>query len=120
MPQGVDAGTQANRVRISEKVTTMHLEDGGGMVLAARQKGKDWLICTTSTCAESTGVARVRWRKDGTWTCVRERAARMDVEWSWRRAASERLRFVAFYARIWASPGASINGVIPRRGRVSR
>jgi len=73
VPQGVDAGTQANRVRITEKVTTMHLEDGGGMVLAARQKGKDWLICTTSTCAESTGVARVRWHKDGTWTCVRER-----------------------------------------------
>ena len=71
MPQGVDAGIQANRVRISDKVTTMHLEDGGGMVLAARQKGKDWLICTTSTCAESTGVARVRWHKDGTWTCVR-------------------------------------------------
>ena len=30
VPQGVDAGTQANRVRITEKVTTMHLEDGGG------------------------------------------------------------------------------------------
>lgn len=68
MPQGLEAGTQANRVRITDKVTTMHLEDGGGMVLAARQKGKDWLICTTSACAESTVVARVRCHKDGTWT----------------------------------------------------
>ena len=68
VPQGLEAGTQANRVRITDKVTTMHLEDGGGMVLAARQKGKDWLICTTSACAESTVVARVRCHKDGTWT----------------------------------------------------
>ena len=68
MPQGLEAGTQANRVRITDKVTSMHLEDGGGMVLAARQKGKDWLICTTSACAESTVVARVRCHKDGTWT----------------------------------------------------
>ena len=68
MPQALEAGTQANRVRIADKITTMHLEDGGGMVLAARQKGKDWLICTTSACAESTVVARVRCHKDGTWT----------------------------------------------------
>ena len=69
MPQGSEAGTQACRVRIAEKVTTMHLEDGNGMVLAARQKGKDWLICTPSACADSTVVARLRCHKDGTWTC---------------------------------------------------
>ena len=69
VPQGSEAGTQACRVRIAEKVTTMHLEDGNGMVLAARQKGKDWLICTPSACADSTVVARLRCHKDGTWTC---------------------------------------------------
>mmetsp|Transcript_6551 Transcript_6551/g.13146 ORF Transcript_6551/g.13146 Transcript_6551/m.13146 type:complete len:269 (+) Transcript_6551:72-878(+) len=73
VPQGRDAGTQACRVRVADKMTSMHLEDGNGMMLAARQKGKDWLICTTSSCADTTVVARLRSHKDGTWTCVRER-----------------------------------------------
>ena len=69
MPQSSSAGTQACRVRIADKVTSMHLEDGNGMVLAARQKGKDWLICTTFTCADSTVVARLRSHKDGAPAC---------------------------------------------------
>jgi hypothetical protein len=76
VPQEASAGTLNCRVRVTERVTSLYIEDGNVLLLSARQKAKDWLICSSSTCADATIIAKLRAHKDSTFTCVREHAAR--------------------------------------------
>lgn len=81
VPQEASAGTLNCRVRVTERVTSLYIEDGNVLLLSARQKAKDWLICSSSTCADATIIAKLRAHKDSTFTCVRERAGSPTSTW---------------------------------------